>query len=138
MNAIQQSRPPLQPLEPRRVEPRPRRHRRSHPYRVKAFETTAKLAVNIVLSTAALSALVQILPYQWSQQGKLGEIQTEVTLIEGRVNRLQTDFSRYFDPQEAKSIMQEQSNRLEPGQRQLVLLHKAATKVEAPAPSSKR
>ena len=138
MNATQQSRPRIQPLEPRRVDPRPRRHRRIHPYRVQAFETTAKLAVNIVLSTAALSALVQILPYQWSQQEKLGEIQTEVKLIEGRVNLLQTDFSRYFDPQQAKSIMQEQSNRLDPGQRQLVLLHKATTQVEAPASSSKR
>jgi hypothetical protein len=102
-----------------------------------AIETTAKLAVKIVLSAAAVSALVKILPYGWFQQQKLGEIQTEVKLREGRVNHLRTEFSRYFDPQQAKSIMQEQSNRLDPGQRQLVLLNKAST-VEAPAQSKNR
>ena len=135
MNAIQPSRPPLQPVETRRVHPRS--HRRRYSYRVMALENTAKLAVKILLSAAAVSALVKILPYQLSQQEKLGEIQTEVKLREGRVNRLQTDFSRYFDPQQAKSIMQEQSNRLDPGQRQVVLVNKAAT-IEDPAQSTKK
>jgi len=67
-----------------------------------AIETTVKLAVNVVLS-AAVSGLVKLLPYQWSQQQKLWEIQTEVK-VEGRVNRLRTDFNRYFDPQKAKSV----------------------------------
>ncbi len=137
MNAIQPSKPLLQPVEPhRQVNPRPR-HRR-HSYRAMVLEPTAKLAVNIVLSAAAVTALVQLLHYQWSQQQKLGEIQTQVKLIEGRVNHLQTDFVRYFDPQQAKNVMQEQSNRLDPGQRQVVLLDKAATKVEAPVQSIKR
>lgn len=99
-----------------------------------ALETTAKLAVNVVLSAAAVAGLVQLLHYQSSQQAKLQEIQTEVKLAEGRVNRLQTDFSRYFDPQQARTVMQEQSNRVEPGQRQVVWLGKAAKEVEKPAP----
>jgi len=36
-----------------------------------AIETTVKLAVNVVLSAAAVSGLVKLLPYQWSQQQKL-------------------------------------------------------------------
>ena len=137
MNAIQPSRPPLQPVEPRRVTPqiKSRHHRsRPRPYRVMALETTAKLTVNVVLCAAAVSGLVKLLPYYWSGQEKLREIQTEVKLTEGRVNRLQTDFNRYFDPQQAKSIMKEQSNRIDPEQRQVVWLDKAATEVEQPAP----
>jgi uncharacterized membrane protein (DUF106 family) len=99
-----------------------------------AVQTTAKLAVNVLLSAAALSALVKLLPYYQFQQEKLQEIQTEVKLTQGRVSDLRTDFSRYFDPQQAKNIMQEQSNRVNPGQRPVILLNQAATKVE-PAPS---
>ena len=135
MNAIQPSRPPLQPVEPRRVTPQIKRHRRRpRPNRLVALETTAKLAVNVVLSAAAVSSLVKLLPYQWSQQEKLWEIQTEVKLVEGRVNHLRTDFSRYFDPQKAKSVMQEQSNRVAPGQRPVILLDKAATEQVEPVP----
>lgn len=133
MNAIQPSRPPLQPVEPRRVVPQRKSRNRRHPYRSMAVQTTVKLTVNVLLSAAAVSALVKLLPYYQSQQEKLQEIQTEVKLTEGRVNRLRTDFNRYFDPQQAKNIMQEQSNRVNPGQRPVILLNQAATKVE-PAP----
>ena len=133
MNAIQPSRNTLQPVEPRRVPQRKSRNRR-HPYRSMAVQTTAKLAVNVLLSAAAVSALVKLLPYYQFQQEKLQEIQTEVKLTQGRVNGLRTDFSRYFDPQQAKNIMQEQSNRVNPGQRPVILLNQAVTKVE-PDPS---
>lgn len=135
MNAIQPSRPPLQPVEPRRVVPQRKSRNRRHPYRSMAVQTTVKLTVNVLLSAAAVSALVKLLPYYQSQQEKLQEIQTEVKLTEGRVNRLRTDFNRYFDPQQTKNIMQEQSNRVNPGQRPVILLNQAATKVEsAPSP----
>lgn len=132
MNAFQPSRPPLQPVEPRRsLQRKSRQHRR--PYQVVTLETTAKLAVNVLLSAAAVSGLMQLLHYQWFQQEKLWEIQTEVKQAEERVNLLRTDFSRYFDPQQANSIMQEQSNWVEPGQHQVVWQNNAA-KVKKPAP----
>lgn len=135
MNAIQPSRNTLQPVEPRRVVPQRKSRNRRRPYRSMAVQTTVKLTVNVLLSAAAVSALVKLLPYYQSQQEKLQEIQTEVKLTEGRVNRLRTDFNRYFDPQQAKNIMQEQSNRVNPGQRPVILLNKPVTKVEpAPAP----
>ena len=127
MNATQPSRPPLQPVETRRAAPKIKSRRRSLSYRAIALETSAKLAVNVVILTAAVSGLVRLLPLQWSQQEKLQEIQTEVKLTEGRVERLHTDFNRYFDPQQTKSIMNEQSNRVAPGQRPVILLNKAAT-----------
>lgn len=134
MNAFQPSRPPLQPVEPPRRVAHHKKSRRPSPYQVMALETTAKLAVNVLMSAAVFYGLVQLLSYQSAQQQKLREIQTEVKLIEGRVNRLQTDFSRYFAPQQAESVMQEQSNRVSPGQRQVILLDKADKEVEEPAP----
>lgn len=126
MNATQPSRPPLQKSETRRTAPKIKSRRRPHPYRAIAVETTAKLAVNVVFLAAAVSGLVRLLPLQWSQQEKLQEIQTEVKLTEGRVNLLRTDFDRYFDPQQAKNIMSEQSNRVAPGQRPVILLNRSA------------
>lgn len=136
MNAIQPPRPPLQPKTTRRVARRPRRHSRRYQHKVMALETTAKLAVNILISAAAVSALMHLLPYTWSQQAKLQEIQTEVKRIEGRVNPLRTNFNRYFDPHQAKILIQEQSYRVDPKQRQVVFVDKGNTKVDPSVPSS--
>jgi len=123
MNAFQPSRPPLQPV-PRR-QPARKRNNRRHPYRGVAVQTTAKLAVYIVLSTAAVSAIVKLLPYNWSQQQKLQEIQTEVNSAAERFDSLQTNFSHNFDPQASRDVMKQQSNRLEPGQRKVIWLDKS-------------
>lgn len=80
----------------------------------------AKLVVNIVLCTAAIAGLSQLLPYYLSQQAKLREVRAEVKRTETRVSTLRTDFSRSFDPGQAKSVMQEQSYRVDPTQRQIV------------------
>jgi hypothetical protein len=71
------------------------------------------------------------LPYHWLQQEKLREIRTEVKLMESRVNGLYAEFSRDFDPRQAKSIMQEQGYRFDPNQRQVVF-PKDTTEVERP------
>lgn len=129
MNATQPSRHPLQP-----PEQRPRRCRnklwRRKPYRAIALETTVKLAVNVTLSVAAVSALVQLLPYHLSIQTKLGEVRAEVKLTQARVNGLQKEFKGAFDPQQAKTNMQQQSYRVDPARRQIVLIDKTPTEEE--------
>lgn len=129
MNAFQPSRPPLQPIQKRRVTPRPKRHLRQRSYQVMAVETTAKIAVNLVISTAAISALIQLLPEHWSQQDKLRAIGIDVKQMEERVYKLQAEFSRSFDPRQAKMIRQEQGYRFDPNQRQVVF-PKNATEVQ--------
>ncbi|MEH1837762.1 MAG: hypothetical protein V7L20_03100 [Nostoc sp.] len=123
MNAIQPSRPPLQPIQKRQVIPRPKRHLRQRSYQMMALESTAKIAVNLVITAVAGSALAQLVPYHWSQQQKLREINTEVKLMEVHVNSLQVEFSRNFDPQQTKSIMQQQGYRFDPTQRRVILMN---------------
>ncbi|MFN6487198.1 MULTISPECIES: hypothetical protein [unclassified Nostoc] len=135
MNAIQPSRPPLQPIQKRRVISRPKRHLRQRSYQVMALESTAKIAVNLVISAVAASALAQLLPYHWLQQAKLQEITTEVKLMEGHVNTLQAEFSRNFDPQQAKSIRQQQGYRFDPSQRRVVFMNQDRREDEQTEPS---
>lgn len=130
MHALQESRPPLENKKTSRMAPQRKIRKRAtaNPYRALALENTAKIVVNGLLIVGAASALVKLLPYSFSQQAKLQEITTEVSLTKNRVDNLQKDFNRYFDPQQSKKIMQEQSNRVEPGQRQVIILDKAASK----------
>lgn len=129
MNAFQPSQHPLS--EPkRRVVPRPKRHLRQRSHQIMGLETTAKIAVNLAISAAAVSALVQLLPYHWLQQGKLREINTEVKLMDERVNKLQAKLSRNFDPSQAKSIMQQEAYRFEPSQRQIVIMNRDRKEAE--------
>lgn len=124
MNAFQPSRPPLQPpVNPSQTAPRPKKHLRQRSYQIMALETSAKITVNLVIITAAVSALSQLLPYHWLQQDKLREIRTEVKLMQGRVDDLRTEFSRNFDPSQANSIRQEQSYRFDPNKRPIVLIN---------------
>ncbi len=130
MNAFQPSKTPLQPISKQRVTPRPKRNLRERSYKVLALETTAKIGVNILISTVAISALVKLLPFEWSQQEKLREIRTEVKLMEERVNKLQEEFSRNFDPSQTKAIMQEQAYRFDPRQRQILILKEETAEVK--------
>jgi hypothetical protein len=124
MYAIQPSTPPKKPQHPRRrlsrrsqVRVRPRQN-----HRAIALETTAKILTNVVLSACAVSALIQILPHHRAANEKWREIQAEVEQTQTRVGRQQEEFGRYFDPQQAQSIMQENGNRIDPRQRQIVWL----------------
>jgi hypothetical protein len=130
MNSIQPSQPPLQPIQKRRVIPRAKRHLRQRSYQVMALESTAKIAVNLVITAVAASALVQLFPYHWLQQEKLREVHTEVKLMEGHVNSLQAEFSRNFDPQQAKTIRQQQGYRFDPSQRRVVIMNQDGRVIE--------
>jgi hypothetical protein len=120
MNAIRFSRPNLQTLERRRKVTQAKRHQRPHAHGAIVGETTAKLVVNVMLCAAAFTGLSKLWPYHSSQQTKLREVRAEVKLTEKRVKHLKEDFSRSFDPRQAKSVMQEQSYRVDPAQRQVV------------------
>lgn len=136
MQAIQ---PTITPLRPVKNSPRvaPRRsssRQRSYPHQTLAAETGVKLAVNVVLSVCATSALIQLWPHYRAVQEKLQEIRAEVSLTQGRVNQSRADFNRYFDPSLAKTVMQEQSNRVDPQQRPVILQESESPEAEESTP----
>jgi hypothetical protein len=100
------------------------------------IETTVKLTVNVVLSTVAISALTQLIPYIDTQKTKLAEVQAAVKSTHDRLQHTQARFSRYFDPYQTKVLMQEQSDRIDPNQRQIVLEGLQELEgLQAPAPT---
>ena len=75
-----------------------------------------------MISICVTSALLKLLPHYLSIQEKLQVIESE---IEGTTERLKNDqekFSRYFDPSQTKTIMQEQSNQVESDQIPIIWL----------------
>lgn len=119
--------PPPTPDPPRR-----RLVRRRNPHRATAAETGFKLGTNLVLAIVALSALANLIPYNLAQQGKLQEIRAEVSELEGRVDQLQANLSRQFDPQQAMSVMQEESSRVDPRQRKVVWVQPSNAMTQMP------
>jgi hypothetical protein len=85
-------------------------------------ETSIKLAVNLALAGTAVSTLLHLIPYNNKQQADLQQLQAEVTATNAKVEALQSDFNRHFDPQESLNVMQEQNIRFNPKQRQVVWL----------------
>ena len=135
MQAIQPTVTPLQPVKNSpRVAPGSSRRPRSYPHKTLGAETGVKLAVNMVLSVCATSALIQLWPHYRAVQEKLHEIQAEVNLTQGPVNQSRSNFNRYFDPSLAKTVMQEQSNRSDPQQRPVILQEPEVPEAEESTP----
>lgn len=129
MNAIQPARPPLRSVEMNRGSRqnlRPvkisasERMRRTH--RALGIETTVKLGINLAIAGISISALTQLVPYYLSGREKLGKLEAEVERTEHHVRELRAQFSYYFDPQQAKSIMQQESNLTDPTQKRVVFV----------------
>ncbi|MBF2085738.1 hypothetical protein [Thermoleptolyngbya sp. C42_A2020_037] len=136
MNAIQPSGPPLYPVEPvRKQPPRPKRRlrQRRNPHQSVAVEASLRLAVNVVVGMVAIASIVRLLPQNISQQQKLNTLQSDVAMLEQRVDRLQETFARQFDAGQARSVMQEETGRIGIGQRPVVWVKPAPDAAIAPS-----
>lgn len=125
MHAVQpKPSPSSRPVQRRRVvrQVRQRRQQPSRRHRLVFIETFTKLSISLGLSFAAIAAFAQLLPYNFSQQEKLQEIREEVDSTQGRVTHLQEEFSHYFDPRQAANIMKDQSHRVDPKQRRVIVV----------------
>ncbi|WP_088892607.1 hypothetical protein [Leptolyngbya ohadii] len=121
MNALQPL-PPASPPPRRRVKSRLRQRPRTRSHQAIVTEITVKLAINGLLAGVAAIALTKLIPYNLQQREELRQLQAEVAEVQQRVDILQADLDRQLDPQQANSIMQEQSYRVDPNQRQVVWL----------------
>ena len=122
MSALQDQESPRRRQSGQVIPLRPRQSKASH--WVVTAEVGAKVLVNGVLSAVAVTTLVNLLPHYLSQQAKLQEVQSEVQQTSAQVNQLQEEFIYTFDPQQARRVMQAQSGRVDPHQRQIVLIDK--------------
>ncbi len=131
---------PTATAPPDRLSRRADRRRRAHAfhpsYRPQTIEVAIKFGMNALFILGCVAALLHLLPQIRNQQRELQEIQAEATLTKTRVEHLQADFDRYFDPQQAKSVMQEQGHRVDPSQRRVVFLEPkpSPTPEESPLP----
>lgn len=118
------SAPKTTPLRQNKSRPRRKKEtRRSSPrYRGLTLEIMAKLLVNGVIATVAVTALNQLIPTYQTQLSRLEEVEKEVERTQNRVNQLNHEFTRHFDPYQSEVIMQEQTNQIKPSQRHIVWL----------------
>lgn len=120
MSALPKPTEQIDDVESRRVLSLSSQRRRRYSYSAMIVETLLKVLVNGVLSAAAIAALSDLLPHLQSNRAKLQEIQVRVKEAEVKVEHLRDKFSKTFDPSQAKSVMQQQSARIDPDRRRVV------------------
>lgn len=139
MSAQPSSRPPLPSPShhsSRRLATRARRSPRRDPHRATTVEVTARLGVNLLLSSMAVAALIKLLPYNLDQQSRLQEIRSDVAELDAQVDQLQAEFDRNFDPNQTMEVMREQSARVTPNQRQVIWMNPASASTAQSAPDA--
>ena len=95
-----------------------------NPHKGIALETTVKLLTNIIISVCAASAVIKLWPHYQSTQEKLQAIDAELNNAKLQLTEKKDDFSRHFDPGQVTTIMQEQSNLLDPQQVPVIWVEK--------------
>ena len=109
-----------------RQRPRRQLHRRTvSPPQFRALETAVKLMVNLGLAIAAVSTLAALIPDYQARREKLSQMQSAIRTAEQQTSYLRSEFSRYFDPRQANSIMREQSGGGAPLKPQIVWVEPA-------------
>lgn len=140
MSAIRSSQViPLDHQPPARVKRRRRRARTVspvYPHRALMWEVGGKLGICLVLLAMVTAGLVRLVPRAIAQHQQLQAIEQDRAHLDQRVQQLQADFGYRFDPQQAQRIMQEQSNRVAPGQVQVIWLDPQQQQADAMPPGA--
>ena len=116
---------PPRPKKPRSQGKNQRKkntRRRLPRYRGLTLELTAKILVNTVLVTAAIAAIAKLENNYHTQHLRLEEVQQEVKQTQARVDELNREYSRHFDPYQREILMQQQTNQIKPNQRHVILV----------------
>ena len=120
----QRSQPQLPPSRSNRLGSiqrvrRPSQHIRAN--RNTLLEVGAMISVNAFVSLNAIVTIVKLLPHNATQRQQLQSIETEVTAHDRRVQDLRKEFVQYFDPQQTRINKRQLSDRLDAGQRKIIL-----------------
>lgn len=118
----QRSQPQLPPSRSTRsgsIQRRPSHQTRST--RNTLLEVGAMIGVNAFVSLIAIVTIIKLLPHNATQRQQLQSIETEVTALDRRVQNLRKEFVQYFDPQQTRINKRQLSDRLDAGQRKIIL-----------------
>jgi hypothetical protein len=107
------------------LSPRKRSRAKVNPayaHRRQGLEAGMKLVTYSALSVFGVVTLVNSIGYNWAQHGKLQHLKTEVQDAKLRTEKINHNFSRSFDPQVQGSVMEDNSYKIAPNRRQIVLI----------------
>ena len=128
-SSVSQQLDPLQgdPLSQNRTGSSPRKRSRAkvnpvHVHRRQGLEAGVKLMTYSALSVFGVVTLVNSIGYNWAQHGKLQHLKIEVQDAKIRTETINNNFSRSFDPQAQTSVMEDNSYKVAPNRRQIVLI----------------
>ncbi|GAB4218472.1 MAG: hypothetical protein OHK0012_27680 [Synechococcales cyanobacterium] len=97
-------------------------YRATKPWRSLVWESTCGIVVNVVITGAALSGAVRLLPLQMTQQNRLQLLRQDVHQLHQRVSQLRTQFERSMDPLQTQALIKERENYVPPNHIHLQLV----------------
>lgn len=86
------------------------------------LEISAKILTNALMIAVAIAALSKLIPNYQTQNARLEELDNEVEQTQTRVDRLNQEFTRNFDPYQSEEIWQQHTYQIKPNQRRIVWL----------------
>jgi hypothetical protein len=95
---------------------------RINSYKGITAEITLKLILSWIVTIAALTSAVKLLPYHFSGQAKLKEVRTQVSETEARVFQLREQLNHNFDPQQNTNLMERYGSALAPNRSRIFLV----------------
>jgi microsomal dipeptidase-like Zn-dependent dipeptidase len=111
--------------------PRRRRQHRDrqiqHRHRRQGVESIAKIATYVVLSAVAAMSAINLVKYNLNQQSKLHQLETELKNAKERSVSVDSDFRRSFDARSSRALMQENSDKIFPELRPIVIVEPEQT-----------
>lgn len=97
-------------------------HRQFPRYGGLTLEISAKILTNALMIAVAIAALSKLIPNYQTQNARLEELDNEVEQTQTRVDRLNQEFTRNFDPYQSEEIWQQHTYQIKPNQRRIVWL----------------
>jgi len=84
------------------------------------WENGLQIGFNVLVSIAALTSLIHLLPQQKQKTAALEALEAKVADRQARVDRLQASFQYYFDPAQTPTVIRQESQKIDPKQRPIV------------------
>ncbi len=123
------------PLSNRKIGSSPRKRSRAkvnpaYAHRRQGLEAGVKLFTYSALSVFGIVTLVNSIGYNWSLHGKVQHLKTEVQDAKIRTEKINSNFSRSFDPHAQRSVMEDNSYKVDPNRLKIVLMEPSASPIQ--------